>query len=130
MPINGTCDQKTGPLQIFLKGGGNHLLRNDNGKFVDVTKETGIHKSLISFGLGVTVGDVNGDGIRIFMFQMIFLKEIIYISIKKTERLKMNWNNGCNIPALLRWVPIWAILTMMAILIFLQPICCPMMIIV
>ena len=46
----------------FLKGGGDHLYRNDNGHFVEVSKDAGIHGSLISFGLGVTVGDVNGDG--------------------------------------------------------------------
>ncbi|MBA2562478.1 MAG: VCBS repeat-containing protein, partial [Chitinophagaceae bacterium] len=48
------------PVADFLKGGGNRLLKNENGKYIDVTNETGIHSSLISFGLGVTVGDVNG----------------------------------------------------------------------
>ena len=46
----------------FLKGGGNRLFRNDDGFFTDVTMEAGIHSSLISFGLGVSVGDINGDG--------------------------------------------------------------------
>jgi hypothetical protein len=45
----------------ILKGGGDRLLRNDNGKFTDVSKEAGIYGSLIGFGLGVTVGDINGD---------------------------------------------------------------------
>lgn len=49
------------PVKDFLKGGGDKLLRNDAGKFVNVTKEAGIYGSLIGFGLGVTVGDVNGD---------------------------------------------------------------------
>jgi hypothetical protein len=49
------------PVEDFLKGGGDKLLRNDNGKFTDVSKEAGIYGSLIGFGLGVTVGDVNGD---------------------------------------------------------------------
>jgi hypothetical protein len=44
-----------------LKGGGNHLYRNDNGLFTEVTKEAGLHSGLISFGLGVSVGDINGD---------------------------------------------------------------------
>ena len=30
----------------FLKGGGDHLYRNDDGKFVEVSKEAGIHGSL------------------------------------------------------------------------------------
>jgi hypothetical protein len=45
---------------FYFKGGGDKLLRNDNGKF-DVSKEAGIYGSLIGFSLGVTVGDVNGD---------------------------------------------------------------------
>ncbi len=57
------------PVKDFLKGGGDKLLRNDaipphggtKGGFVNVSKEAGIFGSLIGFGLGVTVGDVNGD---------------------------------------------------------------------
>ncbi|MBI1225663.1 MAG: CRTAC1 family protein [Bacteroidetes bacterium] len=52
---------KDWPVADFLKGGGDKLLRNDGGKFQDVSKEAGIYGSLIGFGLGVTVGDVNGD---------------------------------------------------------------------
>ncbi len=52
---------KDWPVAEFLKGGGDKLLRNDGGKFQDVSKESGIFGSLIGFGLGVTVGDVNGD---------------------------------------------------------------------
>jgi len=46
--------------QIF-RGVGDMLLRNDNGKFVDVSEEAGIYGSLIGFGLGVMVTDMNGD---------------------------------------------------------------------
>ena len=46
----------------FLKGGGDHLYRNDNGHFTEVTKQAGIHGGLISFGLGVSIGDINNDG--------------------------------------------------------------------
>ena len=38
---------------------GNKLLRNDDGYFVDISKEAGIYTSDIGFGLGVTVGDIN-----------------------------------------------------------------------
>src|SRR4051812_30668761 len=55
-------DEKDWPVAPFLKGGGDHLFRNDNGHFKEVTKEAGIHGTLISFGLGVSVGDINGDG--------------------------------------------------------------------
>ena len=41
---------------------GDKLLRNENGKFVDVTKESGIYSSALGYGLGVVVSDVNLDG--------------------------------------------------------------------
>ena len=49
------------PVGNFLKGGGDHLYNNNNGHFTEVTKQAGIHGSLISFGLGVSVADINGD---------------------------------------------------------------------
>src|SRR5258705_3427223 len=39
------------PVASVWKGGGDHLLRNDNGHFTDVTKQSGLHGSLISFRL-------------------------------------------------------------------------------
>lgn len=48
-------------VRDFLKGGGDKLMRNDGGKFIDVSEAAGIYGSLIGFGLGITVGDVNGD---------------------------------------------------------------------
>jgi hypothetical protein len=47
---------KDWPVADFLKGGGERFLRNDGGKFTDITQQAGVHGSLISFGLGVTVG--------------------------------------------------------------------------
>lgn len=74
---------KDWPVADFLKGGGNRLLRNDHGKFVDVSTETGIHSSLISFGLGVTVGDVNGDGYPdIYVSNDFFERDYLYINQK------------------------------------------------
>lgn len=65
----------------MLKGGGDHLFRNDNGKFTEVTKQAGIHGSLISFGLGVTVGDVNGDGWPdIYVSNDFFERDYLYIN--------------------------------------------------
>ncbi len=52
---------KDWPLPDLFKGGGDKLLRNDNGKFVDVSEQAGIYGSLIGFGLGVIVGDLNND---------------------------------------------------------------------
>jgi enediyne biosynthesis protein E4 len=41
---------------------GDRLMRNDNGKFSDVTGESGIYSSALGYGLGVAVSDVNLDG--------------------------------------------------------------------
>ncbi len=46
--------------EIF-RGVGDMLLRNDGNTFVDVSEEAGIYGSLIGFGLGVMISDINGD---------------------------------------------------------------------
>ncbi|MEY4278654.1 MAG: hypothetical protein RL377_658, partial [Bacteroidota bacterium] len=67
----------------FLKGGGDHLFKNDNGHFIEVSKEAGIHGSIISFGLGVTVGDVNGDGWPdVYVSNDFFERDYLYINQK------------------------------------------------
>ncbi len=40
---------------------GDRLLRNDSGKFVDVSVQAGIKGNPIGFGLGIHVADLNGD---------------------------------------------------------------------
>jgi enediyne biosynthesis protein E4 len=71
------------PVADFLKGGGDHLYRNDNGHFTEVTQQAGIHGSLISFGLGVSVGDVNGDGWPdIFVSNDSYERDYLYINQK------------------------------------------------
>lgn len=65
----------------FLRGGGDHLYRNDNGRFKEVTHEAGIYGSIISFGLGVTIGDVNADGWPdIYVSNDFFEKDYLYIN--------------------------------------------------
>lgn len=41
---------------------GDHLYRNDNGHFSEVSKEAGIHQGPNGFGLGIATGDLNNDG--------------------------------------------------------------------
>jgi hypothetical protein len=68
-------------VKDFVKGGGDKLLRNDNGKFVDVSRQAGIYGSLIGFGLGVTVGDVNGDHLQdIYVSNDFFERDYLYIN--------------------------------------------------
>lgn len=67
----------------ILKGGGDKLMRNDNGKFVDVSEAAGIYGSLIGFGLGVTVGDVNGDLYPdIYISNDFYERDYLYINNK------------------------------------------------
>ena len=67
----------------FLKGGGDHLFRNDNGHFTEVTYQAGIHGSLISFGLGISVGDINGDGYPdIYVSNDSYERDYLYINQK------------------------------------------------
>jgi hypothetical protein len=71
------------PVADFLKGGGDHLYRNDNGHFTEVTQQAGIHGSLLSFGLGVSVGDINGDGWPdIFVSNDSYERDYLYINQK------------------------------------------------
>jgi hypothetical protein len=41
---------------------GSQLFENQNGKFVEVTEKAGISSSSLSYGLGVSVADINSDG--------------------------------------------------------------------
>ncbi|MBQ0734406.1 VCBS repeat-containing protein [Aquimarina celericrescens] len=65
----------------ILKGGGDKLLRNDNGKFIDVSESAGIYGSLIGFGLGVTIGDVNKDLLPdIYVSNDFYERDYLYIN--------------------------------------------------
>jgi enediyne biosynthesis protein E4 len=63
--------------------GGDRLMRNDNGIFVDVSQKAGIYSSEIGFGLGVAIGDLNQDNLP-----------DIYISNDFWERDYLYLNNG------------------------------------
>ena len=61
--------------------GGDKLLENRDGVFVDVSEEAGIYGSVIGFGLGVTVGDVNNDGWEdIYVSNDFFERDYLYIN--------------------------------------------------
>ena len=61
--------------------GGNKLLRNDKGKFYDISDKAGIYRSAIGFGLGVTIGDINKDGWSdIYVSNDFFEKDYLYIN--------------------------------------------------
>ena len=63
--------------------GGDKLMENQNGVFVDVSEKAGIYGSVIGFGLGVSVGDVNNDDWEdIFVSNDFFERDYLYINQK------------------------------------------------
>lgn len=69
------------PVADFLKGGGDKLFRNDNGRFVDISRQANIYGSLIGFGLGVIIGDVNHDYYPdIYVSNDFFERDYLYIN--------------------------------------------------
>ncbi len=74
-------DARDWPVKDFLKGGGDKFLRNDGGHFVDISDDAGIYQSLIGFGLGVTVGDINNDGYDdLYISNDFFEKDYLYLN--------------------------------------------------
>ncbi len=60
---NGTFAPRSSFLGTYNPLSGDRLYRNDgNNKFTDVTKESAINSSAISYGLGVGVSDIDLDG--------------------------------------------------------------------
>lgn len=68
------------------KLGGDKLFRNDSPdgksiKFTDVSEKAGIYGSLIGFGLGITIGDVNNDNWPdIYISNDFYERDYLYIN--------------------------------------------------
>jgi hypothetical protein len=61
--------------------GGDKLFRNDQNHFTDVSEEAGIYASIIGFGLGVTVGDIDQDGwMDIYISNDFFERDYLYLN--------------------------------------------------
>ncbi|MCP9237651.1 VCBS repeat-containing protein [Lewinella sp. JB7] len=61
--------------------GGDRLYENRDGYFYDVSETAGIYGSIIGFGLGVTVGDVDRDGWPdIFVSNDFFERDYLYMN--------------------------------------------------
>ena len=91
-----------GVPEIF-RGVGDMLLRNDNGKFVDVSEEAGIYGSLIGFGLGVVISDFNNDLYPdIYVSNDFYERDYLYINQRNgtfTEEIK-NWTSHLSLSAM------------------------------
>lgn len=69
--------------EIIDPEGGNKLYRNDGSHFTNVIEEAGIYGSAIGFGLGVTIGDINGDSwLDIYVSNDFFERDYLYINQK------------------------------------------------
>ena len=58
---NGTFGRRSSFQNKESHGAGDRLQRNDKGHFVDVTNSSGILSTVIGYGLGVAIGDLNND---------------------------------------------------------------------
>lgn len=87
----------------IFRGVGDMLLRNDNGKFVDVSEEAGIYGSLIGFGLGIMVTDINGDLYPdIYVSNDFYERDYLYINNQDgtfSEEIK-KWTSHLSLSAM------------------------------
>jgi len=87
----------------IFKGVGDMLLRNDGGKFVDVSEKSGIYGSLIGFGLGVMISDINGDLYPdIYVSNDFYERDYLYINNHDgtfTEEIK-KWTSHLSLSAM------------------------------
>lgn len=76
---------------------GDKLFKNENGKFTDVTRESGIYSSVLGYGLGVVVSDVNLDGwLDIYVGNDFHENDYLYINQGNgtfEERLEQSMNH-------------------------------------
>jgi hypothetical protein len=87
----------------IFKGVGDMLLRNDNGKFVDVSEKAGIYGSLIGFGLGIMITDINKDLYPdIYVSNDFYERDYLYINNQDgtfTEEIK-KWTSHLSLSAM------------------------------
>ncbi len=89
--------------------GGHKLFRNDGspfgggGGFTDVSELAGIYGSMIGFGLGITIGDVNNDNwLDIYISNDFYERDYLYINNKNgtfTESSK-DWMNHLSLSSM------------------------------
>lgn len=77
----GSFNLRDNKRNIRDEEGGDKLFRNDENTFTDVSEEAGIYGSVIGFGLGITVGDINDDHWPdIYVSNDFFERDYIYIN--------------------------------------------------
>ena len=87
----------------IFKGVGDMLLENRDGKFVDVSEKAGIYGSLIGFGLGVMITDINKDLYPdIYVSNDFYERDYLYINQQDgtfTEEIK-DWTSHLSLSAM------------------------------
>ena len=59
---NGTFNERSSYINTFDTLGADYLFRNDAGIFTDISANAGINRSVIGYGLGLSVADIDLDG--------------------------------------------------------------------
>jgi len=59
---NGTFEERKAYANKYDSLSGDRMYRNDGNHFSNVTRESGINSSIIGYGLGIAVSDINQDG--------------------------------------------------------------------
>ncbi len=87
----------------IFKGVGDLLMRNDGDTFTDVSDQAGIYGSLIGFGLGVMITDINHDlWPDIYVSNDFYERDYLYINNHDgtfTEDIK-NWTSHLSLSAM------------------------------
>jgi len=60
--FNGTFNERSSYTGTYDTLAADYLFKNDEGKFTDVSASSGINRSIIGYGLGLSVADINLDG--------------------------------------------------------------------
>jgi hypothetical protein len=77
----GNFDQRRNERPNRDSIGGDKLFRNEDNKFIDVSEQAGIYGSVIGFGLGITIGDINQDGWQdIYISNDFFERDYLYMN--------------------------------------------------
>jgi len=90
-------------VPTIFKGVGDMLLRNDGNTFTDVSEDAGIYGSLIGFGLGVMITDINGDLYPdIYVSNDFYERDYLYLNNQDgtfKEDIK-NWTSHLSLSAM------------------------------
>ncbi|MGN7512963.1 MAG: VCBS repeat-containing protein [Allomuricauda sp.] len=74
---------KGGKRKIVDSMSGDILYKNENGQYVDVSKEAGIYQGTIGYGLGLAISDINNDAYPdIYIGNDFFENDYLYINQK------------------------------------------------